>query len=51
MSAMAVLDLLREAFVLTMCYKSEEAYNPSNVRLITLWVSISYLIMIIFCGI
>lgn len=45
---LSILNVAREGFIFYRCFSKLEKYEVSNVRLIGLWVSLSYILTIIF---
>jgi hypothetical protein len=45
-----ILNLIREAYTFYQCFSKMEEYKISNGRMLALWVSISFILTIIFTG-
>ena len=46
----AILNIIRELYAFIQCYRKLEPYEISDKRMLGLWVSISYVLTIIFTG-
>ena len=47
----ASLNIIREIFYFWQCFRRVEKYEISDIRMIGLWCSISFILTIIFTGI
>lgn len=46
----ASLNIIREIYTFIQCYRKVETYNITDKRMFGLWLSISYILTIIFTG-
>lgn len=47
---LSIIDVIKEVFYFCMCFKYRKEYKINNTRSILLWVSLSYILTIIFKG-
>lgn len=47
---LSIINVIKEVFYFCMCFKYRKEYKINNTRSILLWVSLSYILTIIFKG-